>query len=246
LTKRHNERGRRAGWDQPLGDRPDQHVGAMLRGLRTQAAVKQADIATDLGIDQGQLSRIERGQVPAPDRVIHYYGERFGAADLLASLVDIARENDRERRKLSPLLVARQARYPLAGDEATFVAETPSDGSSVPCGTTYLKSWTIRNSGKVAWRGRRLRRIGPTLGPWTLGSARHTPIADTDPGETVTISVAIKTPHIETAAVAQWKMVDADDLLFFPDKYSVGLGVYVLVGHDIEMRHTLKASSRVG
>jgi transcriptional regulator with XRE-family HTH domain len=231
LTKRHKERGRRAGWDQPLGDRPDQHVGAMLRGLRTQDSVKQTHIATDLGVDQGQLSRIERGQVPAPDRVIHYYGERFGAADLLASLVDIARENARERRKLSPLLVARQASYPLEGDGATFVSETPADGLSVPCGTTYVKSWTIRNSGSVPWHGRRLRRIGPTLGPWTLGSERHTPIADTDPGETVTLSVSIKTPRMETAAVAQWKMVDEHDLLYFPDQFSVGLGLYVLVGH---------------
>jgi transcriptional regulator with XRE-family HTH domain len=204
----------------------------MLRGLRTKDNIKQTDIAKDLGIDQGQLSRIERGQVPAPDRVIRYYGERFGATDLLASLVDIARENDRERRKLSPLLIARQARYPLEGDEATFVSETPADGSSVPCGTTYVKRWTIRNSGSVPWRGRRLRRIGPTLGPWTLGSERHTRFPDTDPGDTVTISVAIKTPHMETAAVAQWKMVDEDDLLFFPSKYSVGLGLYILVGHD--------------
>jgi transcriptional regulator with XRE-family HTH domain len=233
LTKRHNERGRRAGWDAPVGDRPDQHVGAMLRGLRTQAGVKQTDIATDLGIDQGQLSRIERGQNPAPERVTRYYGERFGAADLLASLVDVARENDRERRNLSPLLIARQARYPLEGDEATFVSETPADGLSVPCGATYVKSWTIRNSGSVPWHGRRLRRIGPTLGPWTLGSERHTPIADTEPRAMVTISVLIKTPHMETAAVAQWKMVDADDLLYFPTTYSVGLGLYVLVGHDV-------------
>jgi transcriptional regulator with XRE-family HTH domain len=225
--------GRKTGWDPPVGDRPDQHVGAMLHGLREQAGVKQREIADELEIDQGYISRIERGQRPAPERVIRYYGERFGAADLLTSLVDIARENDRERRKLSPLLIARQARYPLEGDEASFVSETPPDGSVVPCGARFDKSWTIRNSGSVPWHGRRLRRIGPTLGPWTLGSERHTPIPETDPGETVTISVAIKTPHMETAAVAQWKMVDGDDLLCFPTTYSVGLGVYVLVGHDM-------------
>ena len=55
---------------------------------------------------------------------------------------------------------------------------------------------------------------------------------DAEPGETVTIQVSIKAPHIETAAVAQWKMVDADDLLYFPTQYSMGLGMYVLVGHD--------------
>jgi transcriptional regulator with XRE-family HTH domain len=222
---------RRAGWDQPVGDKPDQHVGAMLHGLREQAGVTQTEIARDLEIDQSFISMIERGKRPAPDRVIRYYGERFDAVELLGSLVDIARENARERRKLSPLLVARQARYPLEGDEARFVSETPADGSTVPCGASFTKSWTVRNSGSVPWRGRRLRRIGPTLGPWTLGSERHVPIPETEPGAVVTVSVVIGTPHMETAAVAQWKMVDEDDLLYFPDRYSVGLGLYVLVGH---------------
>jgi transcriptional regulator with XRE-family HTH domain len=224
--------GRKAGWDQPVGDEPDQHVGAMLHGLREQANVKQHEIAADLEIDQSYISRIERGKQPAPDRIIRYYGERFGAADLLASLVDLAREDDRQRRKRSPLLVARQAAYPLDGDAAAFVSETPPDGSSVPCGATFTKTWTIRNSGNASWHGRRLRRIGPTIGPWTLASERFTPIPDTEPGDTVSISVQIKTPHMETAAVAQWKMVDTDDLLYFPTRYSVGLGLYVLVGHD--------------
>ncbi len=224
--------GRKAGWDQPVGDEPDQHVGAMLHGLREQAGVKQHEIAADLEIDQSYISRIERGKQPAPDRVIRYYGERFGAANLLASLVDIAREDDRQRRKRSPLLIARQAAYPLDGDAASFVSEAPPDGSSIPCGATFTKTWTIRNSGSVPWHGRRLRRIGPTIGPWTLASERFTRIPDTEPGGTVSISVQIKTPHMETAAVAQWKMVDPDDLLYFPTKYSVGLGLYVLVGHD--------------
>jgi transcriptional regulator with XRE-family HTH domain len=224
---------RKAGWDQPVGDQPNQHVGAMLHGLREQAGVTQGEVAADIGIDQSYISRIERGSRPASDRVIRYYGERFGAADLLGSLVDIARESERERRRRrDPLLIARQARYPLDGDEARFVAETPPDGVTVPCGATFTKSWTIRNSGSVPWHGRRLRRIGPTTGPWTLTSARFITIPDIEPGETVAISVQLHTPHMETAAVAQWKMVDEDDLLYFPTVYSVGLGLYVMVGHD--------------
>jgi len=130
------------------------------------------------------------------------------------------------------MLIARQARYPLDGDEARFVSETPPDGSTVPCGATFIKSWTIRNSGSVPWQGRRLRRIGPTTGPWTLSSERFVPIPDTNPGEEVEISVKLRAPQMETAAVAQWKMVDANDLLYFPTINSVGLALYVLVGHD--------------
>jgi transcriptional regulator with XRE-family HTH domain len=226
-------RARKAGWDKPVGDQPNQHVGAMLHGLREQAGVKQEEVAADIGIDQSYISRIERGSRPASDRIIRYYGERFGAPDLLASLVEIARESERDRkRRRNPLLIARQNRYPLEGDEARFVSESPPDGTTVPCGATFTKTWTIRNSGTVAWQGRRLRRIGPTTGPWTLTSARFTPVPDTEPGEQVEVSVQLRAPQMETAAVAQWKMVDAEDLLYFPTVYSVGLGLYVLVGHD--------------
>jgi transcriptional regulator with XRE-family HTH domain len=241
-------RPRKASWDQPVGDQPNQHVGAMLHGLREQAGITQGQVAADIGIDQSYISRIERGNRPASDRIIRYYGERFGAPDLLAGLVEIARESERERaHRRNPLLIARQARYPLEGDEARFVSETPPDGATVPCGATFTKSWTIRNSGSVPWRGRRLRRIGPTTGPWTLTSARFTPVPDTEPGAEVTVSVELRTPQMETAAVAQWKMVDEDDLLYFPTVYSVGLGLYVLVGHELNSEWTKhSADSPVG
>lgn len=226
-------RPRRARWDPPVGDQPNQHVGALLRGLRMQAKMKQSQVAAEIRIDAGQISRVERGNRPASNRIIRYYGERFGAPDLLASLVELARESKRDSsRRRNPRLIARQESYPLEGDEARFVSETPPDGWTIPCGTTFTKSWTIRNSGTVAWRERRLRRVGPTTGPWTLTSARFTPVPDTDPGGVVEISVKLRAPQMETAAVAQWKMVDTDDLLYFPTINSVGLALYVLVGHD--------------
>jgi transcriptional regulator with XRE-family HTH domain len=156
--------------------------------LRHQAGVKQYDVAEALAIDPSLISRYERGSRPAPDRVIRYYAARFGAADLLEGFVEIARESDRARMKLrDPELIAKQAEYPLAGDQATFVSETPPDGVTVPLGATFQKAWTIRNSGTVPWYGRRLRRIGPTTSPWTLTSPRFIAIPDTEPGQTVTV-----------------------------------------------------------
>ncbi|HKP90637.1 MAG TPA: NBR1-Ig-like domain-containing protein [Thermoleophilaceae bacterium] len=226
-------RPRRAGWDRPLGDRPDQHVGALLHGLREQAFLTQREIAADIGVDPSLISRIERGQRPAPERILRYYGERLGGLDLLESLAEIAREAERQRVQLrDPNLIARQNEYPLRGDEARFVSESPPDGITVETGAIFTKTWTIVNSGTVRWRGRRLRRVGPTTGPWTLTSKRFTAIPDAAPGQEVSLSVELRAPQMETAAVAQWKMVDKDDLLFFPTKYSVGLALYVLVGHD--------------
>lgn len=235
-------------WDQPAGDRPNQHVGALLHRLREQAGMTQAQVAEGIGIDPSLISRIERGIRPAPDRVIRYYAERFGAPDLLAGLTEIARESERDRRRRrDPLLIARQASYPLEGDEARFVSEAPPDGATVPCGAVFSKTWTIRNSGSVPWRARRLRRIGPTTGPWTLTSQRFTAVPDTEPGEEVEVSVQLRAPQMETAVVGQWKMVDEDDLLYFPTIYSVGLALYVLVGHDASPAWTShKRSNPVG
>jgi transcriptional regulator with XRE-family HTH domain len=240
-------RARKAGWDKPVGDRPDQHVGALLHGLREQAGVTQAEIASDMGVSQSLISRAERGSRPASDRVIRYYAERFGAGDLLAGLVEVAREAERDRQRLrDEALIERQNAYPLEGDQATFVSESPPDGSSVPCGAMFTKTWTIRNSGTIPWKGRRLRRVGPTTGPWTLTSERFASIPYTAPGTEISISVVLRTPHMETAAVAQWKMVDRDELLYFPDKYSVGLGLYVLVGHELPKVSPHRPGDRIG
>ncbi len=225
-------RKRSAGWDPPVGDRPDQHVGALLHGLRDQAGITQAQIAAEIGVDASLISRVERGQRPASDRIIAHYGDRFGAQDLLAGLVEIARVAARHRHQLrDPDLIAKQAGYPIPGDAASFVRETPPDGISLAFGERITKRWTIRNAGTVPWGGRRLRRVGPVTGPWTLTSPRFVPVPNAQPGDEVTIEVPIRAPYIETAAVAQWKMVDADDLLYFPTEYSMGLGMYVLVGH---------------
>lgn len=224
-------RKRSAGWDPPVGDRPDQHVGALLHGLREQAGITQTQIAADIGVDPSLISRVERGQRPASDRIIQHYGARFDAVDLLHGLVDIARQASRHRQQLrDPTLIAKQAAYPLDGDAARFVGESPPDGISLGFGERLTKRWTVQNTGTVPWHDRRLRRIGPVTGPWTLTSPRFVAVPDAEPGATVTIEVAIKAPHIETAAVAQWKMVDQDDLLYFPTQYSGGLGMFVLVG----------------
>lgn len=126
------------------------------------------------------------------------------------------------------------------------MAETPPDGTTIQCGATFTKTWTIRNSGTIPWCERRLRRVGPTTGPWTLTSARFTAIPDTEPGDEVQVSVQLRAPQMETAAVAQWKMVDTDDLLYFPSVYSVGLALYVLIGHEASPPWPPVAGSPIG
>lgn len=204
-----------------------------MRRLREQADVTAAALARDVGIDPSQISRIERGARPASDRLVEYYAKRFGSSDLLYAYLDIARGAGKERtQRRDADLIARADRYPLSGDESTFVNEEPPDGIVLPMGHRFTKRWTIRNSGVVPWIGRRLRRIGPATGPWIITSPHHTPIPDTEPGQAATISIELVTPHVQAATVAQWKMVDAEDVLCFPTTNSVGLGVFALVGYE--------------
>lgn len=192
--------------------------------------MKQAQVADEIGVDPSYISRIERGKQPAPQRVLDYYQERFDGASQLESLAAVARETEQRRQALrDPELIARQNAYPLPGDKTSYVSEWPPDGITVSLGETFKKNWTIENAGAVPWIGRRLRRMGPTVGHTTLISARFTAIPDTEPGEQVTLSVTLRAPHVQTATYAQWKMVDQDDLLYFPTSHSIGLAIHVLV-----------------
>ena len=228
---------RKAGHDPPLVYRPHQHVGELLHQLRDQARITQNEVAVDIGIHQSFLSRIERGQRPAPERVLRYYAERFGSGDLIAQLFRLETEATWQMAHLRNVnLIIKQQGYPLPGDESTFVSADPPDGFMIPFGASFIRTWTIRNSGTVPWRGRRLRRLGAWTGPAILTSERFIPIPDADPGEEVTFSVEVRAPRVETTAIAQFKMVDEDNLLYYPLTYSFGLMIHLLVGHTSSPR----------
>jgi transcriptional regulator with XRE-family HTH domain len=203
-----------------------------MHQLREAAGWTQRRVAEALSVDPSLISRAESGQRPASRRLIDFYESQFDAEGLLRSFADAAAEfEELRRRRRDPELIARQRRYPLPGDESEFLGESPPDGTSVALGQVFTKSWTIRNSGRVPWRGRRLRRIGSTTGPWLLHTPRFVPIPDTDPGEIVTMSVPVTAPHVQAFTMARFKMVDEDELLYFPSRYSVGLALQVVVGY---------------
>lgn len=51
-------------------------IGARIRGLRGE--MFQEDLATHLGISQGQLSKIERGKLGPSSEILIRLVERFG------------------------------------------------------------------------------------------------------------------------------------------------------------------------
>ena len=96
-------------------------------------------------------------------------------------------------------------------------------------GQRFDKSWTVRNSGTVAWVDRRLTRIGIAAGTGLITSAVQTPIRETLPGEEVTIVVPCVAHFVEGTSIAAFKMTDAEGRLYFPNRYFPGLQAQVTV-----------------
>jgi hypothetical protein len=117
----------------------------------------------------------------------------------------------------------------VPGDASSFVTDTVPHGTLMEPGQVFTKTWTIRNSGSVAWAGRQLERQGPLTAPGLITSLRHVPIPDAQPGETVVIETGLKAPTYDCTSIAYFKMVNAAGELCFPSTYQLGLDVLVRV-----------------
>jgi hypothetical protein len=105
---------------------------------------------------------------------------------------------------------------PIDGDASGGVADvTVPDGSLVPAGELFVKTWEFRNAGTVRWSDRFLERI-----PGAEGTACRTPdrvpVPPTEPGATVQVSVEVEAPPGPVTCKVYWKMVDEQGRAYFP------------------------------
>lgn len=114
-------------------------------------------------------------------------------------------------------------------DLSEFIAETVSDGTLVPIGETFTKTWTLRNAGNVPWINRQIKRITP-MTPLYPYSVQTVPIPDTLPGEKVVIAVEITTKRVAGFVEVRFKMAFEDGELCWPNQYPYGLTVAVEAG----------------
>lgn len=145
------------------------------------------------------------------------------------------RQNVKNLRRIERTKFGVHYEYPQPGlassasriDRAEFLRDvTIPDGTMIPIGAHFTKTWEIRNSGQVPWVNRRLTRMTPqgaTL-PWSEDSI---PIPDTWPGQVVQLSIDFVAARVQGSSEIRFKMTDRDGKLCFPTKYAHGLTVMI-------------------
>lgn len=207
---------------------PKSVLGWTMQKLRMVNGWSGKQTAKAFGCSASHISRVEQGHTAPSRMLVQFYEDTFQADGMLLSLFEVVEHNaEQERRRWGGTRPRLKRAAP--GDASTFVDDTVPHGTLLAPGEVFMKTWRIRNSGSVAWRGRQLERQGPLTGPGLITSLRYVPIPDTAPGEVAEITVMLKAPGYDCSSIAYFKMADADGMLCFPDSYQLGLDVLVMV-----------------
>jgi transcriptional regulator with XRE-family HTH domain len=188
-------------------------------------------VAEAFGCSPSHISRVEQGSKPSRD-LVQFYEDTFEADGLLLSLFEVAEHApEQERRRAGGKRPKLQRAIP--GDASTFLGDTVPHGTLMSPGQVFEQTWRVRNSGTVAWKGRRLERQGPLIGPGLITSQRFVDVPYAEPGEAVEVTASLRAPTYDCSSIAYFKMVDAEGALCFPDNYQLGLDVLVRVEGQI-------------
>ncbi len=205
-------------------------LGQQLRYLRKVGGMTQAEAARRIGVSATHLNNVEKGRDRPNATIVGFYEEQFHGDGQAWGLFNALLTETRTPQRLSP---DRRPGYPIPGDASTFITDiTIPDGTIMAPYQEFEKTWRIRNSGTVPWMGRWLARRGSPTGHGVPTSPRRVPIPDTMPGEEVDITVPVKAQPLSGASQAHFKMVDGAGWEYFPDRYSLGLVLSIIVDRD--------------
>jgi len=206
---------------------PKTVLGWSMQKLRVVHGWTGKQVAEAFGCSASHISRVEQGSKPSRE-LVQFYEDTFAADGLLLSLFEVAESApEQERRRAGGKRPKLHRAIP--GDASTFLGDSIPHGTRMEPGQVFEQTWRIRNSGTVAWHGRRLERRGPLTGPGLITSLRFVAMPDTEPGETAETTVPLKAPTYDCSSIAYFKMVDSEGRLCFPDSYQLGLDVLVRV-----------------
>jgi len=98
-------------------------------------------------------------------------------------------------------------------DIARFVTDvTYPDGSSIPAGQAFTKTWRFRNDGSCIWTP--AYSLVFSSGNQMGGPSTQALTANVNPGQTVDISVNLTAPAAAGEATGYWKLRNASGVLF--------------------------------
>lgn len=184
----------------PVAARTD--IGSHMRELRLATGISLRRAAELSGWNKSHLSRVECGSTTPSLPLIEWYDGQFGAGNSLIVLFHELADGKRFHG------VAGSPDDHDPRDACTLVAETMPDGTLVRPGAVLRKTWTLRNTGPVNWRGRWLTRQGvPARESW-LRCPTRVPVPDTGPGGEALIELHLTTPHRPGACVAHFALTD--------------------------------------
>lgn len=206
---------------------PTTRLGLTMQKFRLTYGWSGKQVAEVFGCSPSHISRVEQGSKPSRE-LVQFYEDIFEADGLLLSLFEVAdHAPEQERRRTSRQRTRHRRAIP--GDASTFVGDTIPHGTRMEPGQVFEQTWRVRNSGTVAWEGRRLERQGPLTGPGLITSQRFVAMSNAKPGESIEVTAQLKAPTYDCSSIAYFKMVDADGSLCFPDNYQLGLDILVRV-----------------
>ncbi|WP_237075745.1 NBR1-Ig-like domain-containing protein [Mycobacteroides abscessus] len=205
-------------------------LGQLLRYLREACGVTLTQTAQQLGVSKAHLSNIERGRDRPSAKIIGFYDQRYGGYGQAWGLYEALITEGLAPQRL-PL--DRQPDYPIPGDALTFVANvTIPDGTVMVPNQMFEKTWRIRNSGTVPWKGRWLARDGTLTGHRSPLSPPKILIANTSPGQEIDITVPMRAQQPAGGSQTHWKMVDNHGWEYLPDLHHAALVVSIVVGRS--------------
>lgn len=207
---------------------PKSVLGWSMQKLRLIHGVTGKQVAQEFGCSPAHISRVEQGSSKPSRELVQFYEARFEADGLLTSLFEVAEHAPEQERRRAGGKWPRLHRA-IPGDASTFIGDTIPHGTLMEPGQVFEQTWRVKNSGTVAWTGRRLERQGPLTGPGLITSLRFVDIPNTRPGAIANVTAPLKAPTYDCSSIAYFKMVDEHGRLCFPDSYQLGLDVLVRV-----------------
>ncbi len=127
------------------------------------------------------------------------------------------------------------------GDILTQGDITYPDNSMVSPNQIFTKTWAVRNIGGEIWRNRRLVCVDETIEVttdnthFTLNNKRglqplvsEIDVPETQPNETIELSVQFKAPAYPCTTISYWKSVDEQGNFLFPEKEGLSCLVNVV------------------